>query len=129
MIPIILTLAFFILFGIVHGLRTNELNALPSKRKAINRKWHKYQAGMHVVFAVLVALHFPFFKAIAAGFLVIAINWIFFDLAHNLTTGQDWYYHEDSGINGWLKSKVREIGIIAIKAILLSSLFIIFIIL
>lgn len=121
---LLFTISFFALFGIVHGLRTRQLNGEDN-----SRKWHKIQAAMHVVFALFMALHFSFLAAVIAFFFTLTIIWIVFDLSHNLTTKQEWYYAENSGLNGAIKKRGGEITVLAVKAILFSSLLILFILL
>lgn len=104
----------FALFGIIQGLRTRQLNG-----ENTSRKWHRVQFALHCVFALGVAYHFGFsVQAFIAFLFTGALIWIFFDLAHNLTTtNTSWYYHEDTGINGTLKKKIGERGIVIVKGI------------
>lgn len=103
----------FALFGIIQGLRTRQLNG-----ENTSRKWHKIQAVLHGLIALAVSIHFGIISGVIAFLFTLITIWIVFDLAHNLTTtNTSWYYAEDAGINGTLKKKIGERGIVIVKGI------------
>lgn len=122
-----LLLVFFIilvfaLFGIIQGLRTRQLNGektitIRNKVVSTTRLWHKIQAILHGLIAFAVSIHFGIISGVIAFLFTLVTIWIVFDLAHNLTTKQRWYYSEDVGINGTLKKKIGERGILIVKGI------------
>lgn len=126
---LLFVIIIFSLFGAIQGLRTKERNLVAAgettESKKLNRLWHKIQAGLHGLIAFAVSFHFGFsFLAGIAFVLTLTIIWTVFDLTHNLTAGQDWYYAEDKekSINGWLKKRIGERGILLVKGGLLIIL-------